>query len=308
MPPTSLTLAMSTSWNADRHLSAGPMLDEILAFGIRRVELANVTAPVLGGLAEALATRGMAVQSIHNPCPWPVDSSGKRAHWTVPDALASPGESERSWALGMARGTIELAARLGARAVIVHLGRIDLPVSQDQLMGLVRAGRADELAALRERALADRRRAAGPYVQRAIASARELGECAAGAGIALGVEVRDGYHEIPSLQELGLVFDATAGLPVCYWHDTGHVEKQRLLGLGGQEEFLARYGDRLLGVHLHDAVLGRDHLAPGCGQIDLVALARLLPAGALRTLELHAAVTPDEVRRGIEVLAGLGLA
>lgn len=301
------TLAMSTAWNARRHAAPGPMLDEIRALGLQRVELSSVVATQLAGLEEALAARDMVVQSIHNPCPWPVDAQGARVHWSLPDMLASPQERVRRHAVGQARCTIDLALRLGARAVVVHLGHVDVEVPQTELYELLRTGRRQELLALRERAMAGRRAVEAPYLRSALASIRELGEHAARAGIALGVETRNYYDHIPLLDEFEQVFTATAGLPVYYWHDSGHADTQGLLGLAAPEEFLRRFGGRLLGTHLHDTIGEHDHLAPGQGQMDFAALAALLPPDALHTLEINRAASADAVRESILLLTGLGL-
>ncbi len=308
MPSDQLTLAISTCWNAHRHGAPGPLLDEIRQFGIRRVELASITATQLVGLEEALAQRDMVVQSIHNPCPWPLDGLGQRVHWAVPDMLASPSEDVRLQCVAQAQATIDHARRLGARAVVVHLGHIDTTLPQPELYPLLRGGRRDEFLAHRERALAERRALAPPYLRSALASIRELGECALRAGVALGVETRPYYDHVPSLAEFDAVFEAAAGLPVYYWHDVGHAATLGLLGLAAPEEFLQRYGGRLLGVHLHDAIRERDHLPPGQGEIDFAALADALPPGALRTVEIGESAAPAAIRAGISLLAGLGLA
>ncbi len=299
---------MSTSWNVHRNGSLGAVLQAISDLGFQRVELNSLTPAMAHELEPELARQEMAVQSVHNPCPWPVDGDGAPLDWALVDCLSAPDDEQRRRALAWARETVELAGAVGARAVIVHLGGVPTTVPQRELFQLLAAGRQEELAARLAQALAERQARHTPYLRNALASIRELGECAARAGVALGVESRDGYMEIPSLAEFEKVFAVTEGLPVLYWHDVGHVEKQTLLGLAAPGEYLRRLGPRLLGVHLHDAILDRDHFAPGQGQIDLAAAARLLPDGALRTLELSDVPTVEEVERGVQLLRGLGLA
>jgi len=306
--PSPLSIAMSTSWSVRRGPALGPVLDAIQELGFRRIELNSLTPGMVAELGDELARRDMVVQSIHSPCPWPVDAAGERLSWTGLSELSSPDGAERGQAMARSKGTIELARHLGARAVIMHLGHIETSVSQPQLLQLLRAGRQEEFLALRHCALVEREAAKAPFLECALASIRELGACAAEAGVLLGVETRDGYFEIPSLAELEEVFAATEGLPVHYWHDVGHAERQRHLGLADPEAYLRSYRSRLIGVHLHDTIFDRDHLAPGMGETDLGAVARLLPEGVLRTLELSDVPTPEEVRRGTDLLRGLGLA
>ena len=97
----------------------------------------------------------------------------------------------------------------------------------------------------------------------ALENIRALGEYARGTGVRLGVECRDGYHEIPSLDEFAQVLGTCAGLPVGYWHDAGHGAKLDYLGFVAHEDYLRCHGSRLVGMHIHDTRDGRDHLAPG---------------------------------------------
>ena len=92
----------------------------------------------------------------------------------------------------------------------------------------------------------EREAAKGPRLEAALRSIRALGEHAVGTGVRIGVESRDGYHEIPSLDEFAAVFEACAGLPVGYWHDAGHGAKLDYAGFVEHEQFLRRYGERLV--------------------------------------------------------------
>ena len=93
-----------------------------------------------------------------------------------------------------------------------------------------------------------------------------------------------------SIAALALVLAACGGLPVGYWHDAGHGAKLDYLGFLEHEEFLRRYGPRIVGMHIHDTRAGRDHLAPGQGSTDFDMLARYLLPDTIRTLELNRVV------------------
>lgn len=302
MDLTAANLAMSTSWNVRKHSQIGSVLAELRDLGFSLIELNSLPPAMVAGLPDELARTGMMVQSLHDPIPWPVDSSGQRLGWSALPELSAPLEDERLNAVARAKGTIELAARLGARAVILHLGHVDTSVPQSKLFALLRSGAQDEFRRLRDRGLGEREAAKSENLHSALRSVRELGEYAARAGISLGIEVRDGYHEIPSLEEFDQVFAICDGLPVYYWHDTGHAYRQEVLGIATADAYLQRFGDRLLGAHLHDARPERDHLAPGLGDLDLAGIAARLPAGALRTLELSDAATAEQIRAGVELL------
>jgi sugar phosphate isomerase/epimerase len=58
----------------------------------------------------------------------------------------------------------------------------------------------------------------------------------------------------------------------------------------------------MIGVHLHDVVGVKDHLAAGLGQVDWPMVAGYLPAGALRTCEFQPFNSPDQVAAGLKWL------
>src|SRR6266852_2799403 len=132
-----------------------------------------------------------------------------------------------------------------------------------------------------------------------------MGEHALGTGVRLGVECRDGYFEIPSLDEFAQVLGACDGLPVGYWHDAGHGAKLDYLGFLEHEEFLRRYGAQIVGMHIHDTRAGRDHLAPGQGSTDFGMLGRYLRPDTIRTLELHRTVAAADISRALDLLEPL---
>ena len=301
-------LVASTSFNARRIEDIGAILDELMGLGFERIELGYLVASQLARLEDELASRGMAVQSVHNPAPWPVRSDGVRLVGSPMDTLASPDETRRRWMLDLSKRTIDYAQGLGALAVVIHLGQTEIPLPQSELFDLLAAGRLEEMRSLRDELLAARERIKRPYIDAALLSIRELGEHAIGSGLRLGVETRDQYHEVATIDDLDEVLAATQGLPVGYWHDVGHVEKQRQLGIATHEDWVRRHGARIVGAHIHDTVLERDHLAPGRGNTDFAEIARLLPPNTLRTLELGTRPTLDEAREGIALLSRVGLA
>ena len=71
-------------------------------------------------------------------------------------------------------------------------------------------------------------------------------------GVALGLESRLHYHEIPHPDEaLDLLADydnASAG----YWHDVGHCEVQARLGMIDRAAWFPTLTARTIGSHLHD--------------------------------------------------------
>jgi sugar phosphate isomerase/epimerase len=296
-------IGLSTSWNGPG-VSKEPhsLLEQHRRFGFRRLEAyAHFTPDGLRSLAEAAGDLGMHIGSLHAPCPVPVVSIG--------DWLASSNASERSRSLDAHRRTIDAAIEVGAKAVVIHLGNSGAPARQAAIFDTIgRHGRlSDEHLRLRDTAWQERQASRGPHLEAALASIRALGEHAAGSGIRLGVECRDGYNEIPSLDEVASVLEACTGLPVGYWHDAGHGAKLEYLGFVEHEEYLRRYSRQLVGMHIHDCRAGRDHLAPGQGETDFAMLGRYLQPQTVRTLELSRHVSGPEITRALDILESLGV-
>lgn len=301
-------LALSTSWNgADGAAAPSAILEQAAALGFRRVEAyQHFTTDALGALAAEAAARGMEIGTLHGPCPVPADERGQRLPWA--DPLSSTAEPARLLAVDALRRTIDAAAGLGAGAIVVHLGTTGIVSRQREVFeSAERNGRDSEVHRdLVRRVLAEREAAKGPALAAGLRSIRALGEHARGTGVRLGVETRDGYHEIPSLEEMAEVLAACEGLPVGYWHDAGHGAKLEFGGFWEHEAYLRRYGQRLVGMHVHDTRGPRDHLAPGEGTTDFAMLARYLPPDSFKTLELHPRVTAEQITRACDLLRPLG--
>jgi sugar phosphate isomerase/epimerase len=201
--------------------------------------------------------------------------------------------------------SVDLARELGAGAVIVHPGRVDLdPALEFRLVALYREGKAatPEYGAARERLMAARAARAGANMRAVRRSLLELAEYAAPRGVRLGLENRYHYFEIPLPDELDELLDLGCGDALGYWHDVGHAQVLEHLGFGSQEEWLRRFAGQMVGIHLHDVVGVDDHRAAGRGAVDWSLVARYLPAGALRTCEFQPSNSPADVRAALDLL------
>ena len=291
-------IGLSTSWNGPG-ASPAHLLDQHRSLGFRRLEAyAHFTPEGLDALAQEAARRDMQIASLHAPC-------GVAAN--VGDWLASTNSGERLRSVDAHKATIDAAVEIGAMAIVVHLGNSGVFSRQAAIFDTIaRYGRlSDEHLRLRDSAWQEREAAKRPHLDAALQSMRALGEHAHDSGVRLGVECRDGYFEIPSLDEFGEVLSACAGLPVGYWHDAGHGAKLDYLGFVEHEEFLRRYAEHIVGMHIHDTRVGRDHLAPGQGNTDFAMLGRYLRPETVRTLELSRVVTAAEINQALDLLEPL---
>jgi sugar phosphate isomerase/epimerase len=302
-----MSLVISTAWNAFRYSDAERMIYELKDLGFSGVELSfNLTSGMVDAAA-ALVSRGeITVTSVHNFCPIP---EGLKREEALPDffSMSSLDEEERSRSVSWTKRSIDTAARVNARAVVVHCGRVGMEDMFRQLCGLFRSDGVDSpcFLALRKDMVEGRRERAKPYLESTLRSLDELNSYAAKRGILLGVETRYYYTEIPTCEEIGVILDTFAGGQVRYWHDTGHAQVAENLGLATQEGFLAPYKDKLLGMHLHDVTGCSDHKTPGSGQLDFSRLVPFITPQTIKVLESHHPAGPQELVAGREFLMGV---
>ncbi len=248
----------------------------------------------------------VSVSSLHNYCPAPLLPEGmKLSHSALP--LSNLDERLRRWAVRQTLRTIQTAADLKARAVVLHMGRVEIRPLSPRLIALFENNQ-DDTSRFRKLAAKIRRRreaAKGPYLEKSIKSLRELAGPARELGIKLGIENRYYPEEIPSLDELGELIAAADSEAVGFWYDLGHAAVKGNLGWEDPGEYLKRYGKYLVGLHIHDVIRTRDHKAPRAGDLDYGPLGEIMKRDLVRVLEIHPTATAEEVRAGADFLKDL---
>ena len=254
------------------------MVDEILGLGFERVELGHgIRLSLMEGILRAADTGKVRFSSLHNFCPLPVEITRPS-----PDCyqISSPDQRERDRAVRFSFQTIDFAARLGARNVVMHLGRVPLEDYTEKLVRMAEVGLHLSRGYVQAKLEAVRKRegAAEPHFQRALDCLAQIADHADKKGVTLGVESRHSFEEIPSEEEMVDVLNAFAVPHVGYWHDFGHVQVKHNLGFLDHVEWMERVGHRLVGCHLHDTQWpGRDHQPPFTGDVPYDKLIPLLP-------------------------------
>jgi sugar phosphate isomerase/epimerase len=165
----------------------------------------------------------------------------------------------------------------------------------------------DRFAELRGIAVARRKAEAEPYLAEARRSLLELVRAAEPHRIAIGLENRYHYHEIPQPDEYDALLDGLTLDQAGYWHDVGHAEVLHRLGFIDRHAWLDRLSTRAIGAHLHDVSGIGDHRAPGDGDVDwsyVTAGLKHLPA---YTLEINQHQSDELVSGAIGFLEGVGL-
>jgi sugar phosphate isomerase/epimerase len=243
---------------------------------------------------------------VHNYCPRPTDACGNR----IPDpSILAADDAERNHAIALTKATMELCRRVGGTAVVVHAGDLIVaPEAENRLNALYvdRLHEEDEFATLRAEIVAKRAAIAAPALEWLLVSLAELVPYAEATGIRLGIESRPEYRNIPSIDDLGVIFGRFSSPMLGYWHDTGHAQIQANLGYVPHEEWLKRYGHRLVAMHLHDCNGLRDHIIPGRGRVDWRMVVSYLRPDTVRVAELDHYFEIADIREGLDFLRSAG--
>jgi sugar phosphate isomerase/epimerase len=291
-------IALSTCWCSHRHTDGLAMMEEIRELGFARVELGHgVPVSLVPGVLRAVDEGLVEVGSVHNFCPLPVEADRAAPNFFQPSA--KPGKERRAW-LRQSLQTLELAKRVGASHVVMHSGSVFFRF-RSPAGALASGSDADEGA--REKALVRLRKRSRTALDRVADRFRDLLEYAGPSAPHLAVENREGILELPLDEDLSGFLGRFEAPTVAYWHDTGHAEIKRRLGLLDPLVLLGALSDRIAGFHLHDVdEAGRDHQAIGAGTVDFRALAPFVRPETHLVLELHPRVGCEEVRDSRERL------
>ncbi len=290
--------SFSTCWNADRHTDGRAMLREIRALGFEYVELShNTRISLVPGIIEAVESGEVRISSLHNFCPLPIG--------VEPDApdtfkLSDIRVRHRELAIQHTKKTIDLAARLRAQVVILHLGSVDIKDYTHKLVQLVEHGQRGTARYVRFCTEANRvlRKKTGPAMQRVRDGIKALLDYAGPRGVRLAIENREALDLLPADADLPGLFQQFPNLG--YWHDTGHAQVKENLGFIHQAYQLELLHQHLVGMHIHDVQFpARDHYVPGTGTVDFAALAPALKQGVIKVFEFSSGLTPDQVQAGI---------
>jgi len=299
------TLALSTSWCSHRHQDGYAMLKEMAALGFDHVELSHgIRITLVPGILRALEEGVVKITSTHNFCPLPTGVIQAAPNVFEP---STADDRERDQWLRHTKRSIDFAAQVKARAVVCHLGRVDLgwfsPAGKIQryLHEHPDAGRTSDdktYHVLLEKSVGKLRKRMPAFWERVKLSIAGVLDYAGEKGVKLGFENREKFEELPLDEDFAELFAGfAADAPVGYWHDTGHADLKESMGLLQHRHHLERLAPRTIGFHLHDvSVAGRDHQAVGAGRIDFEMVSGFWRPEHLLTIELSPRVTVDDVR------------
>lgn len=302
-------LGISTSWWRNKVDRADSILDDVLALGLDGVELEYRITSKMYREMKPRFINSLPVFSIHNFFPLPEEFGLSQASGDL-FLLSSTDADERLRAVKYTIKTIQHAHDLQARAVVLHLGRVDMPNPAVGFSRLYNDGKvhdADMPAFINEQR-GIRHGIHQKNLDAALLSLEELNREAEKRRIFLGIENRYHFHEIPNLEEIGMILERFQGAHIGYWHDVGHARVQENLGILRRNELLEAYSEQMIGIHLHDVMGLKDHLAPGQGEIDFVAMKPHLRPSIPKILELNEGrVNREELTEGIRIIRSSSL-
>jgi sugar phosphate isomerase/epimerase len=301
-----MRFSLSTNWNVRRHTEGEALADEILALGFDALELGyHTTEELASGIRRRVQAGVLAVDSVHAYCPVPI---GAPHGYPELYLLASRDEDERAMAAILIGRTLDFASSMGARAVVLHAGRIFLKSLFSDVNTRTLAetlGEEGSPEAPRYQRLLDkarRRRAArvSTYFDGFCLSLDALLPKFEQAGVALCLENLPSIEAFPDEQEMLMLkqrFDTSA---LAYWHDLGHGQVREYLGWIGHAEAAGALLPVTRGVHIHDALpLMDDHLPAGKGMIDFGAFAFYGADEVIKVFEPAPDVTGEELTESL---------
>jgi sugar phosphate isomerase/epimerase len=275
------------------------MLREIRGLGFEYAELSHgIRISLVPGITDAVDAGEIKISTVHNFCPLPIGVNQANPNvfrFTSPDGR----ERENAWRHSLK--TLEMAERVGARLVVLHLGSIEMKDYTERLEEM--AGRGERETPKYEKLCAEvleRREARKErHLEVAYELLRRLVPEAERRGLLLGIENREALEEIPFETDFPMFFREFTQPTVRYWHDTGHAQIKENLGFIIHGMHLGAMADWLAGFHVHDVAFpGRDHRPPGSGTIDFSGLARWVRPEQVKVLEMSPSVTVEELQQG----------
>jgi len=298
-------LSISTSYLVTSNLSGADIVRRLAALNISEVELGyRIDEKCFFGIREALNRSRLQVSSVHNFFPIPPSAPKGKGGGDV-FLLSHPAAAERGKAVQWTKRSIEAACSVGAKAVVLHCGRIEMNAERERLYAFFRNGQihSPQVQNFIHKKLAERQKEKSVHLDNVLRSLEDLIPTAEQNGIILGLENRYHYHELPGPDEFETIFEIFAGAPIGYWHDTGHAHAQESLGIIPAGELLRRYHKNLVGIHIHDARGLDDHLPPGSGEIDFKKIGTRIGNDTLKVIELKSGTPNSDVASGIHYLA-----
>ena len=279
------------------------MLREMADLGFTHAELSHgIRITLVPGILKALDAGVIKISSTHNFCPLPTGVNQAAPNLFEPSSL-DPREHDQ-W-VRQTKRSIEFAAQVGARVLVLHLGSVRFrwfhPAKKLEAYAEKHRGTSlftdKKYLAMRDKALSKLLERMRPYWARVKESIEEVRAHALERKISLGLENREGFDELPVDDDFPDLLREVLPPHTCgYWHDTGHAHIKESLAILNHREQLQRNASKLLGFHLHDvSEAGQDHQPIGSGTIDFEMVSSFWKPEHLLVLEFSPRLKVNDV-------------
>jgi len=292
-------------WSKGNYVHMKDFVRDAHKFGFTHIELNSILTPEM--LQQLLETSVIKVSSVHCPCPVTYASNGM---WATELSLSALDYQTRKEAVEFGKKTIDIASKVGAQAVVIHAGRVDIESASEQRLrlfykeGVVSSKEFDQT---KELFIKERNAKSPAHLEAAKESINTLLEYASATSILIGLENRVHFYEIPTLDEMRDLLEEFDGRKIGYWHDVGHAEIFSRLGLIPHHEWLSCLGPKIIGAHLHDVIGIQDHYVPGVGTLNWDLVRHHLPQEAIRVCEIGEWNDPSNIEFVIPFLTRKGI-
>lgn len=293
-----MNLALSTRWNATRHVSGQKLIEEILELGFSCIELGyDLRMDLVPGVIEMLRCNNVAIVSLHNFCPLPVGAA--RAHPEI-YTFTDDHPRMREYAVEHTTRTLRFAAEVGAKTVIAHAGYVPGVGYTRELMALCEQGKryTPEYEAQLQKLRTARDHKSEKYMNHLTACLDRLLPVLADTGVTLALELLPAWEAVPTELEFENLMRRYDSPRIRCWYDVGHAQIRGNLGFVNTDRWRDRLEPWIVGYHLHDVKFpAQDHLMPPQGQVDFAPLKKIVEPAIPLVLE-PAPNTPRELILG----------
>jgi len=306
-----MIFSLSTSWHYQSAGDGARIVAKTRDIGFENLEINfQVKETYFKEIAINARQGQINITSLHNICPLTPEME-KAGNYIEFFDLASNNNEIRKEAIRLSERTLQNAADLNASAVVFHLGDVSdgtLRLEEKAFRKPLKAelGPPESYRAYFDKLLMRRDAGKDIHLDNARRSLDYLVPVAEKLGVCIGMENRYYVSQIPNCDEFGILLSEYNTEYLGLWYDTGHAANISNLGYWDSLEYLRKYKDRVVGIHIHDCIGIRDHLPPGDGDIDFLAIKGFLPKDTLCVLEMRPQVAEEDLRRGVRHLRALG--
>ena len=220
--------AISTCWRAGLTRDAKELIEKMKETGISLLELEfRIFSETFEEIKKNCTAWGIKIISMHAVCPSPQDRVRGAEKYLISDTE----EENRIRGVDHVKQTLRNAADVGARAIVLHCGRIpaDEPINIMKTFYDEEKIQSKEAEKSLQEISQNRAANKGKNFDALLKSLDEINAEAEKLGIDVGLENRYYFFEFPDMNELKTIFSLFDGSKLGYWHDTGHAQVNETL-------------------------------------------------------------------------------